>query len=939
MSDDPLFTGKRPDTQDVFRFHRRQVIDMTDSDEESEDTQSAILRKDKGHVVEPPPLKVSTTTQSQEKPADSGCCAADILSQLESLQINNNYQSRPKDDGRTKSPQHGTVSSGSGSGSNSGSMLPKHIDEMLFPHQQRGVSWLLGLYRIPSGGILADDMGLGKTMQVTAFITALFSGSLAKRILILAPKSLLGTWMKEIDVCKIPHKCHEYGGDKKRGSRERVMETVVNHGGIVLTAYGMVQHNAGHLNQHENHDEDDGPLWDVVVMDEGHKLKNRKAQLRQKIETIPSKMRLVITGTPIQNNLMELHSLFDLVHPDLLGSTVEFKESFAKPIERGADKDALPREREASAIVSESLRQTYAPFLLRRTKEEVFGEKKDAGETSGNPSLSKKKELVVWLNLSDAQIRLYRAFLESDSVRAVLNETSSALASLTVLKKICDHPALLSENVQDTILESRTGNIDQASDADAIRKSIQDMRSSKEWINALDDTRTSTLRASCKTLFLMNLLKDLISKGHRTLIFSQSRVMLDILEAAVIAEAWTYCRIDGTVSAEERRNRVDSFQNSDSISLFLLTSQVGGLGLTLTAADRVVIVDPAWNPSVDAQSVDRAYRIGQTKDVLVYRLISCGTVEDHIYKKQVFKKALFKAGTEGGDQFRYFAMSELKDLFTLHPTEVAHSRTLKHLESLHGHQRVVSAEMKDEIDSLRTMGHYVGVSDHDLLYSEKTEVPQEVLSKAKLFKPTQTPPRHIAPSSRKGKQQPFWNGTQDQLSSLFDKALDLGPPSQKPDIDPAQEERKKIIEEIARLKDNILANPSIVNLLPDKGTRARARVQELEQQLQDLPEAKGGKHSYNTKAKDTSKLQSIHSVQHTTARSNTIKQQEKHLQLQNALKKAKRLLYQKSLELEDLMKQDSKDQSSIDATKLQVDALLQEYIKCKECATTHMAQT
>jgi hypothetical protein len=545
---------------------------------------------------------------------------------------------------------------------------------------------------------------------------------------------------------------------------------------------------------------------------------------------------------------------------------------------------------------------------------------------------------VVWLKLSATQEQLYRAFLESDSVRAVLNETSSALASLTVLKKICDHPALLSENVQDTILESRTGNKEQVS-ADEIRKSIQDLRSSKEWMKALDGTRNSTLHASCKTLFLMNLLKDLISKGHRTLVFSQSRVMLDILEAAVIAEGWTFCRIDGTVSAEERQNRVNSFQNSDSISLFLLTSQVGGLGLTLTAADRVVIVDPAWNPSVDAQSVDRAYRIGQTKDVLVYRLISCGTVEDHIYKKQVFKKALFKAGTEGGDQFRYFALSELKDLFTLHPSEVAHSKTLKHLESLHGHQRVVSAEMKDEIDSLKTIGHYVGVSDHDLLYSEKKEVPKEVLSKAKLFKPAQTPPRQVAPSNRKGKQQPSWTGTQDQLSSLFDKALDLGPPSQKPEVDSAQEERKKIMEEISRLKDNVLANPSIVNLLPDKGTRARARVQELEQQLQDLGEDKGGKQSYNTKAKDTSKLQNIHSVHLSTARSSTLQQQEKHLQLQNALKKAKRLLYDKSLELERLTKQNSKDQSIIDATKLQVDALLQEYIKCKERATAHKAPT
>jgi SNF2 family DNA or RNA helicase len=130
--------------------------------------------------------------------------------------------------------------------------------------------------------------------------------------------------------------------------------------------------------------------------------------------------------------------------------------------------------------------------------------------------------------------------------------------------------------------------------------------------------------------------------------------MLNILESAIALRGWKYLRIDGSVASSERQTRVERFQNDVSIPVFLLTSQVGGLGLTLTGADRVIIVDPSWNPSVDSQSVDRAYRIGQKRDVLVYRLVSCGTIEDKIYRKQVFKGALFKAGTEQGEQLRYF---------------------------------------------------------------------------------------------------------------------------------------------------------------------------------------------------------------------------------------------------------------------------------------------
>jgi SNF2 family DNA or RNA helicase len=202
----------------------------------------------------------------------------------------------------------------------------------------------------------------------------------------------------------------------------------------------------------------------------------------------------------------------------------------------------------------------------------------------------------------------------------------------------------------------------------------------------MDHVRGGGSEASCKTAFLLALLAELFAGGHRTLVFSQSRVALDIVQKAAATRRWECCRIDGTTPTEERHRLVEAFQTSDDIPLFLLSSQVGGLGLTLTAADRVVILDPAWNPSVDNQSVDRAYRIGQRKDVVVYRLITCGTVEEKIYRKQVFKGALSRMGTENTDPMQYFSSGDLADLFQASADGFDASDTQKRLKDLHKDQ-------------------------------------------------------------------------------------------------------------------------------------------------------------------------------------------------------------------------------------------------------------
>ena len=732
----------------------------------------------------------------------------------------------------------------------------------LMPHQRTGVEWLLNLYKIPSGGILADDMGLGKTFQVASFIHTLVERRQAKRILIVAPKTLLGAWENEIST-ELEMDLTLYGtgtngrATTKRG-REAIMEGIARYGGILMMTYGLIQRDAELVRTHQLHDADEGPFWDVCVMDEGHQLKNAGNKTRVEIEKLDARMRLLITGTPIQNNLMELHSLFDLVKEGLLGDKAEFKDTFEKPIKRGTSKDASRREQDAGAMASVSLQKTYAPFMLRRTKEEVMGTTGNARGSGGNSSQVapswQKKDIVVWLRLTETQLGLYKAFLRSKSVQEVLNQSRSALASLAVLKKICKHPALLADGnasngfAFDSLVPETVGGMPDPVrhvDNDDWNKNeglqeLQELRESTEWKQLTQSNQhDNVVSASCKTLFVMGLLDKLIASGHRALVFSESKVMLNILEEAIAGKRWKYLRIDGDVDGAERHARVTQFQEDASFPVFLLTSQVGGLGLTLTAADRVILCDPSWNPSVDNQSVDRACRLGQTRDVLVYRLVTCGTIEDKVYQKQVFKGAIFKAGTEQGEQQRYFNESDtqvvvMQDLFSLAPGEFLQSSTQKELEARHRHLRRIPSSMQREIDDLSSIESYVGFSDHDLLYTEVSAVSESIVGAAQVFTSASTP---IGSKGSMGSIH--YNGSNgavsshdDALAAMFDKSLSLNR-STVPPVDEARLKLETLKADLAK-QEKLLINASLLMALPDGGSKIRETVYKMRNELRDM---------------------------------------------------------------------------------------------------------
>ncbi|KAK9863261.1 hypothetical protein WJX84_010399 [Apatococcus fuscideae] len=659
----------------------------------------------------------------------------------------------------------------------------------MYEHQITGIKWLASLYGKGRGGILGDDMGLGKTMQCAAFLAALFDGGHIRHAMIVAPKTLLSHWEKELAVCGLSRDTHQYMGSSQV-ERDDTLQRVMHGKGVLLTTYGMLQHNAASLaspparafrSRRDLDGLDESYRWDVIFFDEGHKLKNPKMQLVQKVKEVPAALRIIISGTPIQNNLMEMHALFDIACPGLLGDARDFKDEFERYIAAGTDKCATMRAREMGSSRAAQLRARLGPYFLRRDKKDILKPSRDAqdkatpeeGGKAGPaqpPSCGRKNDFIVWLQLQGYQRTLYKEFLTSKAVRAALNQTGSALAALTVLKKICDHPCLLTD------------------------------------------------RQHPPGTSAGQLLQQLTEEGHQTLIFSQSRLMLDMLEAAVRQASWKFCRIDGTVSsAAERHERVQRFQTDPSIPIFLLTSQVGGLGLTLTAADRVIILDPAWNPSVDNQSVDRACRIGQTRDVVIYRLITCGTIEEKIYRKQVYKGALSRTGTDEADPFRYFSHQELRQLFSVDDAGLTKSVTQQQLHDLHAAQRDASAKVLDHLDGLATLTGFAGISDHDLLFSKPAEELREQL---------EGPGTKHPPGYRSGRR---WAGI-NEITDSFTSSVSL----KEPQAHERQAEggsASQVGHIRAQLdRQRALAASTSLNL-PDGGRRLAARIQQLEAEL------------------------------------------------------------------------------------------------------------
>ncbi|KFK28086.1 hypothetical protein AALP_AA8G470500 [Arabis alpina] len=694
------------------------------------------------------------------------------------------------------------------------------IATMLYPHQREGLKWLWSLHTQGKGGILGDDMGLGKTMQICSFLAGLFQSKLIKRALIVAPKTLLPHWMKELATVGLSQMTREYYGNSTK-AREYDLNHILEGKGILLTTYDIVRNNTNALkgvNLYTDDDDEDGIKWDYMILDEGHLIKNPSTQRAKSLLAIPSLHRIIISGTPIQNNLKELWALFNFSCPGLLGDKNWFKENYEQPIIRGNDKNAKERDQRIGSTVAKNLRERIQPFFLRRLKSEVFG---DDAATS---KLSKKDEIVVWLRLTACQRQLYEAFLKSEIVVSACD--SSPLAALTILKKICDHPLLLTKRAAQNVLEGMESTLteDEAGVAERLAMHIADNVDT-------DDFQTKNDSISCKLSFIMSLLENLIPEGHRVLIFSQTRKMLNLIQDSLTSNGYDFLRIDGTTKAPDRLKTVEDFQSGHVAPIFLLTTQVGGLGLTLTKADRVIVVDPAWNPSTDNQSVDRAYRIGQTKDVIVYRLMTSATVEEKIYRKQVYKGGLFKTATEHKEQIRYFSKRDLEELFSLPQGGFDISPTQQQLYEEHYNQIKLDETLESHVKFLETLG-IAGVSHHSLLFSKTAPVqPIQKDEEEELRRGTTL---YMGGGQLTSfSQDTVINGAEYAFNPKdikLDKRINISP------IDVNELSESEIKARISRLS-TLFENKNTVSRLPDGGAKIQKQIIELTRELKDMKAA------------------------------------------------------------------------------------------------------
>lgn len=322
----------------------------------------------------------------------------------------------------------------------------------------------------------------------------------------------------------------------------------------------------------------------------------------------------------MQNNLVELWSLFDFVFPMRLGTLVNFRNQFEFPIRQGGYANASNLQVQTAMKCAETLKDTISPYLLQRFKADVASD------------LPKKSEQVLFCKLTKFQRDTYEQFLDSDELKAIMNGKRQVLYGVDILRKICNHPDLQEHKT----LSKKIGY---------------------PYGSGAKSGKMQVVKA------LLGLWKE---QGHKTLLFAQHRIMLDILEKFIrMIGGFNFRRMDGTTPIQSRQGLVDEFNNNPDAHVFLLTTKVGGLGVNLTGANRVIIYDPDWNPSTDVQARERAWRLGQKREVMIYRLMTAGTIEEKIYHRQLFKQFLINKILKDPKQRQTFQMQDLHDLFTL----------------------------------------------------------------------------------------------------------------------------------------------------------------------------------------------------------------------------------------------------------------------------------
>ena len=506
----------------------------------------------------------------------------ELLAEKESVELKKNREYR-KLIGKMRSYENGDYE------------VPQSLEAVLREYQRDGFYWIKTLKENGFGGILADDMGLGKTLQILAFLLSeKEQGKVGDelRTLIVAPASLVYNWKKEVErftpqlsVCVMAGTAHE---------RKELIKNQTSNADVWITSYDLLKR--------------DIELYqDIVfaneIIDEAQYIKNQTTHAAKSVRLVNSSFRMALTGTPMENRLSELWSIFDYLMPGFLYGYTRFRSEIEMPIVSDKDEDAMTR-----------LRAMIHPFILRRLKKDVLKE------------LPEKQEEIVTVALSGEQEKLYQAhsqrlkmFLEDQNDEDFAQNKLQILAELTKLRQLCCGPELLLENYKGE--------------------------------NAKLET-------------CIELITQAIAGGHKILLFSQFTSMLDLIGEKLKKEKIDYYRIDGSVKKEARMEMVEQFQNpQNQVSVFCISLKAGGTGLNLTAADIVIHYDPWWNKAAQNQATDRAHRIGQKHAINVYQLIAEETIEQKICELQQVKEDLAEEVLSGeGISSTQFNKDEIMNL-------------------------------------------------------------------------------------------------------------------------------------------------------------------------------------------------------------------------------------------------------------------------------------
>lgn len=581
----------------------------------------------------------------------------------------------------------------------SGGVIPAPIAQYLRDYQIAGVRFLHKLFVYQRGGILGDDMGLGKTVQVAAFLTAAFGKTGDERdakrmravrrdpdlwyprVLVVCPGTLIRNWRNEldrwgwwqVDTCHGPLK-----EDAVMTARSGLLE-------IMITTYQTYKQNKSIIN---------GVEWDAVVADECHVLKDSRSETTKAMDEVNALCRIGLTGTAIQNSYEELWTILNWTNPGHFGSKAEWSSTISRPLTIGQSHDATLKQLSLSRRTAKLLVQNLLPkFFLRRMK------------TLISHQLPKKTDKVVFCPLSDIQREAYGNFLESEElvILRTLGEPCSCgkvrdnnvrtkkgwccykflpnsrpwqaiiFPAMMSLQKMSNHVTLMVPSSLDLADK-------QKSELDLLRMALPETW--EELYHKRDSMVNLANPEFCgKWKILKKLLRFWHANGDKVLVFSHSVKLLRILQYLFSNTSYSVCYLDGSLSYDDRQKVVDDFNSDPGQFVFLISTKAGGVGLNITAANKVVIVDPHWNPSYDLQAQDRAYRIGQTRDVDVFRLISAGTIEEIVYARQIYKQQQANIGYNASSERRYFKGVQkdeerkgeifgLRNLFTFHGDQI-----------------------------------------------------------------------------------------------------------------------------------------------------------------------------------------------------------------------------------------------------------------------------